>query len=110
MGENHRGGNKMKLGVFTVLYQNIAFEDMLDKVAEMGIEAVELGTGTYPGTSHCNPDELLGDPGKIKSYLKAIESRGLSISGLSFHGNPLHPNRKFAKESHDAMAKNSIIS
>ncbi|MDQ0972255.1 sugar phosphate isomerase/epimerase [Neobacillus niacini] len=34
----------MKLGVFTVLYQNLPFEVMLDKLADMGVEAVELGT------------------------------------------------------------------
>lgn len=30
----------MKLGVFTPLYQNLPFEAMLDKLAEMGVEVV----------------------------------------------------------------------
>ncbi len=111
MGESKRGtgGQIVKLGVFTVLYQNLPFEEMLDKVAEMGIETVELGTGTYPGTSHCNPDELLDNPTKLNEYKKAIEARGLSISGLSFHGNPLHPNRKFANESHESWRKTVLL-
>lgn len=95
----------MKLGVFTVLYQNLEFEQMLDKVAEMGIEAVELGTGNYPGNQHCNPDELLDQPEKIKAFRQAIESRGLIISGLSCHGNPLDPNREWAKQSHETWRK-----
>lgn len=99
----------MKLGVFTVLYQNLAFEQMLDKVASMGIEAVELGTGNYPGNSHCNPDELLDQPAKIKALLQAVESRGLTISGLSCHGNPLHPDRTFAKQSHDTWRKTVLL-
>lgn len=108
-GSDYKGGICMKLGVFTVLYQNLSFEVMLDKLAEMGVEAVELGTGNYPGNKHCNPDELLSSPEKIRSFLRAIESRGLMISGLSCHGNPLHPDKKFAKESHDVWRKTVLL-
>jgi sugar phosphate isomerase/epimerase len=38
----------MKLGVITALFQNMPFETMLDHVAEMGLQAVELGTGAFP--------------------------------------------------------------
>lgn len=99
----------MKLGVFTVLYQNLAFEEMLDKLSEMGVEAVELGTGNYPGNAHCNPDELLESPGKLKAFQKAIEDRGLMISGLSCHGNPLHPNKKVANEAHETWRKTVLL-
>ncbi|PLR75251.1 xylose isomerase [Bacillus sp. V3-13] len=95
----------MKLGVFTVLYQNLTLEAMLDKVAEMGIEAVELGTGSFPGNHHCNPDKLLESPEKLKAFKKALESRGILISGLSCHGNPLHPNSGTAKEAHKVWRK-----
>ena len=40
----------MKLGVFTVLFSDLGFEAMLDRVAALGLDAVELGTGNYPGT------------------------------------------------------------
>ncbi|QCS53863.1 sugar phosphate isomerase/epimerase family protein [Priestia flexa] len=99
----------MKLGVFTPLYQNLPFETMLDQVKEMGLETVELGTGNYPGNHHCDPDELLQSPEKAKAFMRAIESRGLSISGLSFHGNPLHPNKKLAKDSHEVWRKTVLL-
>jgi sugar phosphate isomerase/epimerase len=99
----------MKLGVFTVLYQDLPFEEMLDKVAQMGVETVELGTGNYPGNKHCNPDELLDNPGRIKAFQKAVESRGLSISGLSCHGNPLHPDPDFANQSHKTWRKTVLL-
>ena len=95
----------MKLGVFTVLYQNLPFEEMLDKVSTLGLEAIELGTGFYPGTSHCNPDLLLADKNKVKQFKSAVEKRNLIISGLSFHGNPLHPNKEIAKSSHESWRK-----
>jgi sugar phosphate isomerase/epimerase len=49
----------VKLGVFTVLFGQSAFEDMLDYVASSGLKTVEIGTGGYPGDAHCPLDELL---------------------------------------------------
>ncbi|RAV03068.1 sugar phosphate isomerase/epimerase [Paenibacillus sp. YN15] len=95
----------MKLGVFTVLFQQKPFEEMLDHVASKGLQAVEIGTGGYPGTAHCNPDELLGDAAKLKAFKQAVESRGLIISALSCHGNPLHPQKDVAKDYHDTFIK-----
>lgn len=95
----------MKLGVFTVLYQNLSFEEMLDKCVSLGLDTIELGTGNYPGSHHCNPDELLDNPEKLRQFRKAIESRGLSISALSQHGNPLNPKKEFARKSHETWRK-----
>jgi sugar phosphate isomerase/epimerase len=95
----------VKLGVFTVLYQDLPFEEALDKLAALGIEAVEIGTGNYPGSSHCEPDELLGDTAKLRAFTSAVESRGLVVSALSAHGNPLHPDVDFARSSHDTWRK-----
>ncbi|HEY5986858.1 MAG TPA: sugar phosphate isomerase/epimerase [Streptosporangiaceae bacterium] len=91
----------MKLGVFTVLYQKLPFERALDKLASMGAEAVEIGTGNFPGNAHCKPQELLADPGSAKRFRKAVEKRDLFISGLSQHGNPLHPDTQIARQAHE---------
>jgi sugar phosphate isomerase/epimerase len=99
------GGIGMKLGVFTVLYQDLPFEEALDKVREMGVEAVELGTGNYPGNQHCDPDELLGNETKVRAFRSAVEERGLLISALSQHGNPVHPDETFAGRSHQTWRK-----
>ncbi|HWC31579.1 MAG TPA: sugar phosphate isomerase/epimerase [Actinomycetota bacterium] len=95
----------MKLGVFLVLYSQLPFEEALDKVKAMGAEAVELGTGNYPGDAHCKPDELLGDTDAVRRFKKAVESRGLVISALSQHGNPLHPDRERAERDHEVWRK-----
>ncbi|MEI7905400.1 MAG: sugar phosphate isomerase/epimerase, partial [Candidatus Firestonebacteria bacterium] len=86
----------MKIGIFLVLFGSKSFEEALDHVVEHGLEAVEIGTGNWPGTRHCDPFQLLKDKGKIKAFKKAVDERGLTISALSCHGNPVHPDKKFA--------------
>jgi sugar phosphate isomerase/epimerase len=49
----------MKIGVFTVLLANRPFEAALDYLKDLGVEAVEIGCGGYPGDAHCKAEELL---------------------------------------------------
>lgn len=95
----------MKLGVFTVLYSQKALPEMLDHVKSKGIEAVEIGTGGYPGNAHCPTDELLENETALKNYQREFTSRDLTISALSCHSNPLHPNKEVAKEAHETFLK-----
>ncbi|WP_054956603.1 sugar phosphate isomerase/epimerase family protein [Paenibacillus dakarensis] len=95
----------MKLGVFMVLLGGRKLEDALDYVVSKGLKAVEIGTGGFPGNAHCNPTELLESETALKNFKQAIESRGLIISALSCHGNPLHPQKQIAQEYHDTFVK-----
>ena len=99
----------MKLGVLTVLYQDLPVETTLDKLAELGVEAVEFGTGNYPGNAHCDPDELLADASKARALKRVVADRGMIISALSCHGNPLHPNEDVARSAHDVWRKTSRL-
>lgn len=95
----------MRIGVFSVLFQNLPFEQALDKIASFGATAVEIGTGGLPGSHHCKVDELLSSGEKRKAYLKAVESRGMIISAFSCHWDPLSPDAKVAKESDEVFKK-----
>jgi sugar phosphate isomerase/epimerase len=95
----------MKIGVFAVLFGDKPFEATLDYLVELGVEAVEIGTGAYPGDAHCNPAALLASDRKLKAFREAIASRGLTISALSCHGNPLHPQTKTARTHHDTFLR-----
>lgn len=90
----------MKLGLFTVLFQNMPFEAMLDLVVSEGLQAIEIGSGGYPGKAHCDPQALLADPARLEAWQRAIQSRGLELSALSCHGNPLHPQKALAEQFH----------
>ncbi|ETP69779.1 xylose isomerase [Planococcus glaciei] len=95
----------MKLGVFTVLFSEKSLEETLGYVSSKGIEAVELGTGGYPGNAHCNVDELLNDADKLQRFKQQISDHGLVISALSCHTNPLHPQKKFSEPADELLVK-----
>ncbi len=95
----------MKLGVFTVILRSLPFEQALDYLAGLGVQTVELGIGAYCGTEHCDPEALLASDQKSRDFLNAIHSRGLQISGLSVHGNPIHPNQAIAAAHHKAFER-----
>jgi sugar phosphate isomerase/epimerase len=86
----------MRIGVFSVIFQQLPFEKALDKILSYGATAVEIGTGGLPGAHHCQVDELLASDEKRKAYLKAVESRGMIISGFSCHWDPLSPDKSIA--------------
>ena len=95
----------MKLGVFAVLFGQQSLEDALDYIVKSGLQAVEIGTGNYPGNAHCPLDELVRSKAEAREWKKKITGRGLVLSALSCHGNPLHPNKAFAKQNHDTWRK-----
>lgn len=99
----------MKVGAFTVAKGDLPLEEALDWFVEAGIEAVEIGTGNYPGTAHCNPAQLNASKRKRDAFMAAIESRGLVLSGLSCHGNQLHPNKKFAQQNHEVWRETAKL-
>jgi sugar phosphate isomerase/epimerase len=93
----------MKIGVFTVLFGETPLEETLDLVVDLGLDAVEIGTGAYPGNAHCNPAKLLASDRKLAAFRDAIARRGLAISALSCHGNPLHPKASIARAHHQVF-------
>ena len=86
-----------------VLFGGRKLEDALDYVVSKELKAVEIGTGGYPGNSHCNPKELLENEAALQEFKQQIESRGLIISALSCHGNPLHPQKELADKDHEVF-------
>jgi len=98
----------VKIGVLLVLYQNLPFGDALKKAQEMGLEAVEIGVGGYPGNAHCNTAELLADEAKLADWKKTLDDSGLTVSALSVHGNPLHPQTAVADGFHQDW-RNAVL-
>ena len=98
----------MKLGVLTNLMGEKPLPEVLDYLAPKGVQTVEIGCGGYPGNAHANPEVLLRDEAALEAFKKTIADHGMSISALSAHGNPLHPNKAIAKEFDDALT-NAVL-
>lgn len=81
----------MKLSFCTDSLGHLPFEQMLDKLLELGVYGVEMTTGGWSGAPHLRTDELLASKAKRQQVLKALESRGMQIAALNVSGNPLDP-------------------
>lgn len=86
----------MRIGVLTVLYKQLPFVQVLDKVRDLGVTAVELGTGMFAANTHLNLDLLLENDSERETFLKLVNDRDMIISALSCHSNPIHPDPKVA--------------
>jgi sugar phosphate isomerase/epimerase len=95
----------MRIGVFTVLFRQLPFEQALDRAVAAGVSAVEIGTGGYPGSHHCPVDELLASESRRQSFVQAIAERGLIQSAFSCHYEPLSPNEDLARLSDQTFRK-----
>jgi sugar phosphate isomerase/epimerase len=96
----------MKLGVFTPVFGNRTLDQVLAKMRSLtGVQAIELATGGWPGSNHVDVNSLLANPHKAEEFLSQIRDAGLTISALSCHGNPLHPNPSIAREYDEAFRK-----
>ena len=98
----------MKLGVFTPLLSQMPFADVLAKLKGMGISTVELGTGNYPGGAHCNLS-MLDNKAELKVFKDTLDEYGFTISALSCHGNPLHPNKMIGEAMSEVNRKTILL-
>ena len=67
---------------------------MLDTLAKLGCELVEIACGNWSRAPHINLDEMLSSEQARKTFMEAIESRGLKLEALNCSGNQLAPNEE----------------
>ncbi len=87
----------MKLGFLTAPLPNMALGDIAEWAAASGFESLEIAcwppakgpTRRYAGTSHVDVTDL--SEGRASEIVDEVASHGLSISGLGFYPNPMHP-------------------
>jgi sugar phosphate isomerase/epimerase len=96
----------MKLGVFTPVFGTMKLDEILVKVRGLKhVQALEIGTGGWPGSDHIDLPALLDKPSCAAEYRKKIADAGLTVSALSCHSNPLHPDAATAREADDVFRK-----
>src|SRR5438477_1875067 len=98
----------MRVGVFTALLAQMPLDDVIAKLKSLGVSTVELGTGNYPGDPHCKLD-MLDDKTARNDFKRKLEDNGISISALSCHGNPLHPDPARAKHDQEVSRRTILL-
>ena len=98
----------MKLCVLANLYGNKTLDETLARLKSLGVEAVEIGAGGYPGKAHCNPAELLADEKKYDEFMATLKKYDVTVCALAAHGNALHPDQKIA-EQFDTDFRNAVL-
>ena len=98
----------MRVGVFTPLLSQLPLESVLKKLTTLNINTVELATGNYVGDAHCKLS-MLDNSSALSDFKKTLADHGFSISALSCHGNPLHPDKAIATAHRDVSRKTILL-
>ncbi len=99
----------MKLGVHTPVLYHMDLEHALGYLQNLGVQMVELGSGGYPGKTHCDPKILLNNEEKFKEFQESFPRHQIEISALSCHGNPVHPDKETAKYFDDVFTNTILL-
>jgi len=100
---------KIPIGVFDPVYDQLSLDEMIEKISALGLEAVEIGTGGYPGTRHCPVKELLEDDAKLRAWKKKFEDHNIQVATLSCHGNPVHPDPRIAERDAESFRRTVLL-
>jgi sugar phosphate isomerase/epimerase len=100
----------MKLGLLTAPFPETPLSEVADWAADNGFESLEIccwpsDAGTqrrYGGICHIDVDGLTQD--EADQIVSELDGKGLSISGLGYYPNPLHPDPE-----HRAAVKAHIL-
>jgi len=98
----------MKLGVMSAGLAGMGWDKALDYCQKVGLEAIELPVGAYPGKPFFEPEEVLQNPARQQNIKDDCKRHDLEITGLAVHGNPVSPDPDVAAEhshAHDVAVR-----
>ena len=98
----------MRVGVFTPLLSQLPLDEVFKRLESLNIHTVELGTGNYVGGAHCKLSMLDGGS-ELSDFKRCLAGHGFTISALSCHGNPLHPDPERAQEDRDVSRRTILL-
>lgn len=93
----------MDIGVLTVPFEEQSLDETFDYLDNIGIGAVEIGCGGYPGEGHLDRREYLDNEAIQNDLMELLEEYNLWISALATHNNPLHPDDEIANEANTEL-------
>lgn len=91
----------MKLAIFNPVMGQMDLEESLKYLSALGVEAMEMGVGGYPGKNQLDPKVYLDKPEAIVKLKALFQKYNMEIAALSCHGNPISPDKQLADSSHN---------
>jgi sugar phosphate isomerase/epimerase len=94
----------MKIGFLTAPYADISLDEVLDLLRERfpKLDCIEIGVSYY-GVAHCDPPLYIEKASRREEFESKITGAGFTLSSLSAHGNPLHPDPEVADTSAERL-------
>ncbi|TPI47133.1 sugar phosphate isomerase/epimerase [Mesorhizobium sp. B2-9-1] len=104
----------MKLGLLTAPFPDTPLGEVADWARSAGFEALEIAcwpktsgaSRRYAGTSHIDVDVPAAE---AKDVAAELAGKGLTISGLGFYPNPLHPDQAHREAVIDHLRKVIVL-
>jgi sugar phosphate isomerase/epimerase len=104
----------MKLGLLGAPFPETPLDAVAQWTADQGFTTIEVACWPatsgdirrYAGTSHIDVDGI--SDYQASEIVSDMEDKGLEISGLGYHPNPLHPDDEHARMVIDHL-KNVIV-
>jgi DNA-(apurinic or apyrimidinic site) lyase len=93
----------MDVGVLTVPLGDESLDDALGYLSGLGVDAVELGVGGFPGETHVDRRALLDDEDERTTLAATLDEHDLRVSALATHNNPLHPDEEQAADADEEL-------
>ena len=101
----------MKLGLLTAPFPDTPLMEVANWASSAGFEVLEIAcwpksagpTRRYAGTTHI--DVAKTSKSQAKEIVAALVEKNISVSGLGYYPNPLHPDRKHRKAVIDHLKK-----
>jgi DNA-(apurinic or apyrimidinic site) lyase len=93
----------VEVGVLTVPLGDQSRAEAFAYLSELGVGAVELGCGGYPGQDHLDRRALLEEPTAREQLQDDLDAYDLWVSALATHNNPLHPDDERATRADTAL-------
>jgi sugar phosphate isomerase/epimerase len=92
----------IQLGFVSAILGDLSFEEVIDFAADSGYSCVELmcwpsgkADRRYAGVTHVDVAAL--DDNEIQRIKNKLAGRNVTVSGLGYYPNPLHPDRSKAE-------------
>ena len=96
----------MRIGLTTDSLSQLAFDELLETAANLGIQTLEFGCGNWSSAPHLKLNTLLESEAERANFLAKLRAHGLEVSALNCSGNPLAPGER--GRSHDRVVRSTM--